>query len=206
LQPADDKYVIDQAAVSYAVSFAALREMRKRRAPRSAAQLLVVFGYPTLADEVIERLQKTYTGLKLAQIDPVEIDKLQALQGRKNVRSYTAARANKERVRTEATAASVLHFATPAILDQSVPMYSLILMSPQAADDGLLKLWEITNLNSKARVVELPHVSTTQTQSGNALTALSWAWFVAGTPSVVLNRWEGKKLPPHWTGTMFIGN
>ena len=154
--------------------------------------MLVVFGNPTLADEVIERLQKTYTSLRLAEIDPVEIEKLQALQGRKNARSYTAARANKARVRTEATAASVLHFATAAILDQSVPMYSLILLSPQAADDGLLKLWEITNLNSKARIVELPHVSTTQTQSGNALIALSWAWFVAGTPSVELNCGEAK--------------
>jgi tetratricopeptide (TPR) repeat protein len=197
LQPTDDKYVSDRSAVLYAVSFAALREMRKRGATRSAAQMLVVFGNPTLADEVIERLQRTYTGLKLAETDTVEIDKLLALHGRKNTRSYTAARANKERVRTEATAASVLHFATPAILDQSVPMYSLILMSPHAADDGLLKLWEITNLNSKARVVVLSHVSTTQTQSGNALIALSWAWFVAGTPSVVLNRGERN---------MFIGN
>ena len=45
---------------------------------------------------------------------------------------------------------------------------------------------EITNLNSKARVVVLPYVSTTQTQSGNAFMALSWAWFVAGTPAVEL--------------------
>jgi hypothetical protein len=64
-------------------------------------------------------------------------------------------------------------------------MYSLILMSPDATDDGLLRLWEITNLNSKARVVVIPHVSNTQSQSSNALMALSWAWFVAGSPAVV---------------------
>jgi CHAT domain-containing protein len=130
-------------------------------------------------------LQRTYTGLKLAQTETDEIEKLRSLYGPKNVRYYTAARANKDRVKAEASAASVLHLATPAILDQSVPMYSLILMSPDATDDGLLRLWEITNLNSKARVVVIPHVSNTQSQSSNALMALSWAWFVAGSPAVV---------------------
>jgi tetratricopeptide (TPR) repeat protein len=185
LQPADGKYVIEQAAVSYAVSFAALREMRKRLAPQRAAQGLAAFENPTLKDEVIERLQRTYTGLKLAQTETDEIEKLRSLYGPKNVRYYTAARANKDRVKAEASAASVLHLATPAILDQSVPMYSLILMSPDATDDGLLRLWEITKLNSKARVVVIPHVSNTQSQSSNALMALSWAWFVAGSPAVV---------------------
>jgi tetratricopeptide (TPR) repeat protein len=199
LQPADGKYLIDQAAVSYAVSFSALREMRKRRlAPRRAAQMLVAFGSPVLPNEVIERLQRTYTGLKLAETETGEIDKLQTLYGPKNTRSYTAARANKERVRTEASAATVLHLTTPVILDQSVPMYSLFLMSPDGADDGLFKLWEITNLNSKARLVVLPHVSTTPSQSGNALMALSWAWFVAGTPTVELSL-------PHRAAHMRIG-
>jgi CHAT domain-containing protein len=71
-------------------------------------------------------------------------------------------------------------------------MYSLFLMSPNTKDDGLLKLWEITTLNSRARVVVLPHALIARnTQTGDALVALSWAWFVAGTPALVLNRWEG---------------
>jgi hypothetical protein len=178
--------VIDHTAVSYAVSFAALREMRKRRAPRRAAPMLVAFGNPTLGNEMLERLQRTYTGLKLTETETGEIEKLQTLHGPRRARSYTAARATKDRIKTEANAATMLHLATPVILDQSVPMYSLFLMSPDVADDGLLKLWEITNLNSKAHVVVLPHVSSTQSQSGNALIALSWAWFVAGTPAVEL--------------------
>jgi tetratricopeptide (TPR) repeat protein/CHAT domain-containing protein len=192
LQPAEGKYVIDQAAVSYPVSFAALREIRKRRTPRRAASMLMAFGNPTLETGVIERLQRIYTGLKLAETDSTELDKLPTLYGPRRARLYTATQAKKDRVRTEANAATILQLATPAVLDQSVPMYSLILMSADSTDDGLLKLSEITSLNSKARVVMLPHVSTaTHSHSGNALMALSWAWFVAGSPSVVLNRWEG---------------
>jgi len=38
----------------------------------------------------------------------------------------------------------------------------------------------------------LPHAWTAgHSQTGAAVIALSWAWFVAGTPNVVLNRWEG---------------
>jgi hypothetical protein len=71
-------------------------------------------------------------------------------------------------------------------------MYSFVLLTPDPAlrDDGLLRLSEITNLNSRARFVVLPHSSVAKGYSGNSLIALSWAWFVAGTPAVVLNRWE----------------
>jgi tetratricopeptide (TPR) repeat protein len=194
LQPADDKYVIDQAAVSYAVSFSALQEMQKRRAPSTkvSSSTLAAFGSPTLGNGVIERLRRTYTGLKLVDTETTEIDKLQTLYGPGRVRSYTATLAKKDRVKSEANAATILYLATPTILDQSVPLNSLFLMSPDAADDGFLKLWEIANLNSKARVVVLPHVATTtQSQSGNALIALSWTWFVAGSQAVVVNRGDG---------------
>ena len=197
LQPAADRYVIDQASVSYALSFSALREMRRRRAPASTrrtalAPTLAAFANPTLEVEVVERVQRAYTGVKVADTETSELDKLQTIYGPARAHSYTATRAKKERVKAEANAATVLHLAMSAILDHAVPMYSLFLMTPDAGDDGLLKLWEITSLNSKARVVVLPHaLSAGQAQTGDALMALSWAWFVAGSPVVVLNRWEG---------------
>jgi len=195
LQPSDDKYLIDQASVSYALSFSALREMRKRRPAsetRRTAPAFVAFGSSEVGDELLERLQRTYTGLKLPEPEATELNKLQTIYGPARVRSYTATRANKERLKAEVSAATVLHLATPAILDHSVPMYSLFLMSPNTGDDGLLKLWEITSLNSKARVVVMPHALIAgNAQTGDALMALSWAWFVAGSPAVVLNRWEG---------------
>jgi tetratricopeptide (TPR) repeat protein/CHAT domain-containing protein len=183
---------LHHASVSYAISFSVLREMRKRRVPSATrrAPVLVAFKNPSFGNDVLERMRRTYTGLKLAETDATEIDKLQTIYGAARSRVYTDARATKERLRTEMSAASVLHLATPAILDQSVPMYSIFVMSPDTGDDGLLKLWEITSLNSKARIVELPHTWTTgQSQTGAALIAVSWAWFVAGTPAVVLNRY-----------------
>jgi CHAT domain-containing protein len=220
--------VIDQASISYAVSFSTMREMRKRRTPtRRAAPILAAFGSPTIENDVLERVQRTYTGLKLTDTDTTELDKLQTIYGPSRTHSYTTTRATKERVKAEANAATFLHLASPAILDQSVPMYSLVFMTPDTGDDGLLKLWEIASLNSKARVVVLPHTFTTSSsQAGDALIALSWAWLIAGTPAVVLNRWEGNsaefipevyqlrqkmlrlrrgQTPSQWANYMFLG-
>jgi len=183
---------LQPAPVSYAISLSALREMRKRRLVNRAAPALLVFTNPTLTSEVSEQVKTTYLGLRLDTItdDTSEIDQLQSIYGRAHRRSYTGAQVSKERLKTELNTGVILHFATPAVLDHAVPMYSFLLLSPDRNlnDDGLLKLWEVTNLNSKARIVVLPHSVTTKSQSDNAFIALSFSWFVAGTPAVIVNR------------------
>jgi tetratricopeptide (TPR) repeat protein len=209
LQSSDNRYVADRASVSYAISFSVLREMRKRRAPitNKRVRTLVAFGNPSLSKDVLERMQRTYTGLKLAETEASELEKLRTIYGPARTRTYTATHASKDRLKTEMNAASVLHLSVPAILDEAVPMYSIFFMSTETGgDDGLLKLWEIASLNSKARVVELPHTWTSgHSQTGAAVIALSWAWFVAGTPNVVLNRWEGNDALKFRGSHMYLG-
>ena len=197
LQPGEGKYLIDRASVTYAPSLSALRDMRRRRSPnRPPPSTVIVFAVPALAKETVERVKTTYSGLSLTSAENTEIGSLQSIYGPARVRSYSDVRANKERVREEVSAAGALHFAAPAILDHAVPMYSFVALSPDPAlgDDGLLRMSEVTNLSSRARIVVLPHFSSVQdySQSGNALIALSWAWFIAGTPAVVVNRWTAQ--------------
>ncbi|HET6980287.1 MAG TPA: tetratricopeptide repeat protein [Pyrinomonadaceae bacterium] len=231
LQTAEGKYLIDQASVAYAPSLSALREMRRRRSlNRVQPSTVIVFADPILPKETVERLQTAYTGVSLTSDKQSEIEALQSIYGPARVRSYTDVSANKGRVKAELSAAGILRFATPAIMDHAVPMYSFVTLTPDG-DDGLLRMSEVTNLNSRARVVVLPHFSSAKDnlQSGNALIAVSWAWFVAGTPAVVVNRWtvddqplmtgstpeqfrqamlkfKSQHKPSQWAGYMFIGN
>jgi tetratricopeptide (TPR) repeat protein len=178
------------ASVSYAPSLSALREMQRRRFSTQPSTVLV-FADPVLSKETVERVQTTYSGLKMPEASRTrEIETLQSIYGATRVRSFTDVRANKERLKAEVSAAGTLHFATPLILDNAVPMYSFLALSsdPDLHDDGLLRLSEITNLNSRAGMVVLPSVFSPNSQSGNALIALSWSWFVAGTPAIVVNR------------------
>jgi tetratricopeptide (TPR) repeat protein len=194
LQPAPDQYVIDRKTLSYAISVSALTAMRKRRSIRPASTTVLAFADPVLTDEVVERLKTTYRDLPLSQTTTpsTEIEQLRSIYGRTRSQFYTGANANKGKVRVEASVHPLLHFATRAFLDQAVPLYSFIMLSPDASDDGLLRLWEVTNLNSKARVVVLPssNLAEVHSQSSNAIIAMSWAWWIAGTPAVVLSRWE----------------
>jgi hypothetical protein len=174
--------------------------MRRRRPIRGSNSKLLVFAEPALSREVVERMQTTYNGLRILETTKaVDIETLPSIYRPTTVNSYSDVHANKERLKAEVSAASALQFATPAILDNAVPMYSFLALSPDPDlhDDGLLRLSEITNLNSRARIVVLPYVFSANSQSGNALMALSWSWFVAGTPAVMVNR--GSRY-------MFIGN
>ena len=196
LQPSQDQYLVDEKTLSYAVSVSALSQMRKRRAVRSASPTVLAFADPVLGDEVVERLKTTYRDLPLRVTTDVsnEIQQLRSIYVKTRSQFYTGASAKKETARTQAATHALIHFATPVFMDQAMPLYSFIALSTNqgGSDDGLLRLSEVINLNSKARMVVLPFSSPVQTPShyGNVLVAMSWAWFVAGTPSVVLSRWQ----------------
>jgi tetratricopeptide (TPR) repeat protein len=197
LQPANDQFLVDQKTLSYAISVSALTETRRQRSTRRQAPTTVLaFADPVVTDEVAERLKTTYRGLSLQHTAGAssEIEPLRAIYGKTRSQFYTDERAKKETARSEVSTHTLVHFSTHAFLDQSVPLYSFIVLSADqnGSDDGLLRLSEVINLNSRARVVVLPTTSPAHVGSpyGNALIAMSWAWFVAGTPAVVLSRWQ----------------
>ena len=210
LQPAETQYLIDRKTVSYAISISALKEMRKRRLGRPVpAATLLAFGNPTLSDQVMERINTTYKGLYLHPTpgESEEIQKLQTIYGKTRSHFYNGAGATEERAKAEANSFSTIHFATPTILDEAVPLYSFVVLSadPKVPDDGLLRLWEVFNLNSKAKVAVFPSAASAQSESrsANGLIAMSWAWFVAGTPTVMLSRWNvDEALIPEFTAEL----
>lgn len=233
LQPADDRYLIEQAAVSYAPSLSALRDMRKPRNPQNSRAraskaltsplTLAAFGNPLLStdlllrlhpDQVADKKETTTTSvepkpeqatelareqvLEQALEQNREIQKLRPLYGNAESRVFAGISASEERARIEAGRPNVvLHFAVPAVLDDAIPMYSFTGLSAVGGkqetqvDDGLLQTWEIMNLNSQARLVVLSgaEMEGGRVGPGDAVAALMWSWFVAGTPALALTRW-----------------
>lgn len=219
LQSADDRYLIDRASLSYTPTLSALREFTKPRErpariatspatavgksnrtskPSSKAattSALAAFGNPQLTKDLVKRVELTYSGesLPAAPDREIEIEKLKAVYGEVHCRIFAGASATEEQARLEATRSGVLHFAARSILDDMSPMYSLTALSsgePPQQEDGLLQTWEIINLHSQARLVVLSDASIKRARAGEATIALEWAWFVAGTPSLLLSRWE----------------
>jgi CHAT domain-containing protein len=231
LQPADDRYLIEQASISYAPSLSALREMRKPRQPQNARArtvrsitsplTLAAFGHPILLSSALRRLRPNVTvekeetnpasgepkpeearepepGQTIEQaVENRETQKLLAVYGNAHSRLFLGGGASEEQAKIEASRLnSVLHFDGPTVLDDAGPMYSFIALSAFTAkdapiEDGLLQTWEIMNLSSQARLVVLTgaEMGSGRVGPGDAAAALTWSWFVAGTPALALTRW-----------------
>ncbi len=197
LQPADDQYLLDRAAISYAPSLSALREMLKQRRPanRTRPLALTAFANPQLSKDLLQRVELTY---KNEKIEPSpegenEIQRLRTVYGEMQSRSFTGLNASEERVKLEAARTGILHFATPALLDDISPMYSFITLSPTSGNnDGLLQTREIISLQTPARLVVLSasRFRNDGVTNGGAPIGLAWSWFVAGSPATVFSRWE----------------
>ncbi|HKE55121.1 MAG TPA: CHAT domain-containing tetratricopeptide repeat protein [Pyrinomonadaceae bacterium] len=198
LQPAADRFVIDQATISYAPSLSALREMMKPHPVlnRSRNWGLVAFADPAFSIEQQQRLAVSYPTAKVTPVSARsgELERLQSIYGEAQARVYLGVNATKERVQSETSQAGTLHFAVPTVLDDVNPMYSFITLS--AADNsqgnGLLQTKEIVNLQTPARVVvhSAASLSNDRIGTGEAMIGLTWSWFVAGSPSTVVTRWE----------------
>jgi CHAT domain-containing protein/Tfp pilus assembly protein PilF len=186
LQSGSRRYLLEDAAVSYAPSVAVLREMRRRRAnaggPPPAP--LLALGDPEVAGD-FEPLPGTAR----------QVEVIGRMYGAAS-RVFTGAGATEERLRAAAADASVLHLATHGVLDDANPMYSYVALagdpSADAARDGRLEAWEVMTLNLRADIVVLAACETARGHvgAGEGVVGLSWAFFLAGVPRTVVSLWK----------------
>jgi len=198
LQSSASTYLIQDCSVSYAPSFGVLLEMRKHRQLQDhslgATQTLLAFGNPDLGSDQNpqERITRggNLTNLPAAEI---EVKRLGQLYGGKNSRVYTGAEASKGLFKAEAGHYQILHLATHGVVNNAQPMYSqVVLAQGKEKEGGLLEAWEIMKMDLKADVVVLSACETGlgRVGIGEGMIGLSWAFFVAGTPTTVVSQWK----------------
>jgi len=194
----DGRYVIERSDVSYVPSLTVLREMkakRNRRKADPAGPALLALGNPALGKGTIERATLALRDEKLTPLPEAEIEvkALSRLYGRSRSKVYIGAEAREDRLKAEAGQATVLHFATHGILNNSSPMYShLVLAQGDKNEDGLLEAWELMRLDLKADLAVLSACETARGRfgAGEGVIGLSWAMFIAGVPSTVVSQWK----------------
>jgi CHAT domain-containing protein/Tfp pilus assembly protein PilF len=193
-----NRFVIEDAAISYAPSLTVLREMTKRpkiEAAHASPPTLLALGNPVLGSETLKRAALT---LRDGKLDPLpeaeqEVKALGRLYGAARSKVYIGAEAREDRVKSEAAGAKILHFATHGILNNASPMYShLALADGGAGEDGLLEAWELMQLDLHADLAVLSACETARGRigAGEGMVGLSWAMFMAGVPSIVVSQWK----------------
>ena len=191
LQPSAERYIIDQFAVSYVPSLAASREFRKLRRETTIPSLLAVES-PAIPAQLTDRMNLSYRDIHFESTPEqnVEVESLTSIYPSNRRKLLAGSLATEDAVRRESAHSNVVHIAAPALLDDATPTSSFIALSNAGSnDDGLLQSREILNLQTTAKVAVLSHVSHIGNYSTAPL-AMSWAWFVAGAPAIVMNRWE----------------
>jgi len=88
----------------------------------------------------------------------------------------------------------VIHLATHGYFDSVNPLFSALVLTPDAAggDDGLLELHEVSGLRVNARLVTLSACQSAlgELQSGDELVSMSRAFMYAGTGSIMSTLWR----------------
>ncbi|HEU4714854.1 MAG TPA: CHAT domain-containing tetratricopeptide repeat protein [Pyrinomonadaceae bacterium] len=189
------RFVIEDAAVTYAPSLTVLREMTKRRTRAAAPSTLLAFGNPTSSSGSVTHHKSS---LRDAALDPLpeageEVKALGRLYGAARSRIYIGADAREDRVKSEASRANILHFTTHGILNNVSPMYSHLTFAEGGPnEDGLLEAWELMQLDLKADLAVLSACETARGRigAGEGMIGFSWAMFIAGVPSIVVSQWK----------------
>jgi CHAT domain-containing protein/tetratricopeptide (TPR) repeat protein len=201
-----DSYLLEDYAVSYAPSLSVLAEMAKaRRKPsgsRGSAPTLLALGNPSVDDKMLQRAGAGLMGEGLEPLPEAEkqVTELSRIYGAPRSKVYTGADATEDRVKAEAGAYSILQLAAHGILDNANPMYSHIVLSQanERNEDGLLEAWEMMNLNLSADMVVLSACETARGRigAGEGVIGMSWALFIAGSPTTVVSQWKVESAAP----------
>lgn len=181
LESKPGRFVIEDSSVSYVPSFTTLREeMRATERRRSGTATLLGFGNPAGREALPDAAR--------------QIRAVAALYSPSS-RVYAGAEASEERWKRESPPYRILQFATHAVFDDRSPLYSYISLAqpaPGSSEDGLLEAWEIMQLNLNAEVSVLSACETARGAAtpGEGLIGLTWALFVAGSPSALVTQWK----------------
>jgi CHAT domain-containing protein len=202
-----DRYLLDDFAVSYAPSLSVLREMRRKGAEFELARQRSSSAHKTISDLLalgnpVLNLQPIVKNsvLRDEEFGPLpsaerEVNALGLLYGRGRSKVLVKGNATEEEVKAEAERYRLLHFATHAILDDRNPMYSRIMLArgnDKNLEDGQLEAWELMKFDLKAEMIVLSACQTARGRvgAGEGMIGMSWALFVAGSPTVVVSQWK----------------
>lgn len=174
---AGGRYVLEDHVVLYANSIAVLNATSNAPRPTAARARILAIGDASLPHATRE-----------AQT-------LRRIYGIQQSTTWIGPDATESRFKKEGPDYSVVHFATHGVRDDQNPMRShLVLTQPQSkdADDGVLEAWEFMQMDLKADLLVLSACETAlgKVGAGEGMIGLTWALFIAGSPTIVATQWR----------------
>lgn len=183
-------YLVEQYALYYAPSLSVLHEMNDRNRQTITDGSLIAFGNPVIGRDA--KLNQDLCPLPEAETEVAEI----AAIVRSKVKTVFVGReADEKSFKALAPTYSTIHLATHGVLDNRDPLYSHLLLTKTDGDvenDGSLEAREIMNmhLNADLAVLSACETGNGRISPGEGVIGMLWAFFVAGTRSMVVSQWR----------------
>lgn len=186
LLSAENRFLWQDHTISYAPSLTAWQSLRQRQVNRQPAALtLLALGAPVLpANDAA-----TSAALPFAK---QQMQQLSQIYGRNTSRVLVGEAATEQVFKAEAAQYGVIHLATHGIYDDRNPMASRVLLTPTKAEDGSVEAQEILNLKLTNQLIVLSACETGRGRlgPGEGVIGLTWAFLIAGCPTLVASQWE----------------
>lgn len=190
LMTKDGHFLIEDHSLYYAPSLSVLREMKRKSSTSDRTDSLIAFGNPVIGKD--EQRNEDLCPLPEAEAEVNSIANSFSPTRRKVL---IGREATEKTFRSTASTYSTIHLATHGIIDNRQPLYSHLLLTKSEGDpenDGLLEAREIMNVSLHA---DLAVLSACETANGNispgeGVVGMSWAFFVAGTRSMLVSQWK----------------
>lgn len=184
-------FLIEARALYYAPSLSVLREMKRNgRAIRHPDVSLIAFGNPVIGKDK----QRNEELCPLPEAE-TEVNSIAGSFNPKVRKIFIGRQATEKSFRALAPSHSTIHLATHGVIDNRQPLYSHLLLTKTEGDaenDGLLEAREIMNMNLQADLAVLSACETAngRVSPGEGVVGMSWAFFVAGTRSMLVSQWK----------------
>ena len=105
--------------------------------------------------------------------------------------AFVAQAASEAKFKALANKYSVLHIATHGLLNDRRPLYSSLVLSNEANEDGLLNAWELYEMKLTANMAVLSACNSGMGQLSKAegIVGVSSGFAFAGVPNIVMSKW-----------------
>ncbi|MDX6499598.1 MAG: hypothetical protein QOG23_2858 [Blastocatellia bacterium] len=186
-----EHFLIEDHALYYAPSLSVLREMNQKKGKGGATNTsLIAFGNPVVGKDV----QRNADLCPLPEAEQ-EVSSIAKSFDQRNSRVFIGRDASEKSFKTLAPTYSIIHLATHGVIDNRQPLYSHLLLTKTEGDpdnDGRLEARQIMdmNLNAELAVLSACETANGKVAPGEGVIGMSWAFFVAGTRSMVVSQWK----------------
>ncbi|MFN2508005.1 MAG: CHAT domain-containing protein [Chthoniobacterales bacterium] len=181
LRDQKQRFAIDRWTLSYAPSASSFAQMKERARKRDIRSALVMSNPANLGPDFPD----------LPGADQLATE-LSGVYGKKETVVLNGPAATEHAVKERASDFGIMHWAVHGVFDPEAPLESHLRLGGGEGEDGLLKAREIMEMKFRASLAMLAACETARGRgdTGEGVIGMSWAFFLAGCPTVVASQWK----------------